>query len=322
MYQCTDDTKKILQGFSPHYQSTLIFPSFNLTDDNIYSVNTQHASVSGENLIQGAIISQTLTAEVELTNNKIQGKNFDWELTIVETEEEIPMGHFTVDSCTKVNNHYQIQASDKLSKSDKIYVPKIRLPAWSDDITDDICSQLGINYIKPDSQYFDESDNNAVKTAYNQRVKVTGFNYWIESIPDKTTMRQMLSYIAGMQGAFGIINRQGEFEYKHYSKVDEDIFTDKTDELEINESTVNTAEMISNLDNPYLTEILREQIRRCWVKDYVPHTINMRLGNPCIDVWDIYNIDGKSIPVMQLERKYDGGFTTTIRATVSTKEEY
>ena len=322
MYQCTNDTKKILQGFSPHYQSTLIFPSFNLTDDDIYSVNTQHASVSGENLIPGAIISETLTAEVELANNKISNKEFEWRLTVEDTEEEITMGHFIVDSCTKVNNHYQIQASDKLSKSDKIYVPKIKLPAWSDDITADICSQLGVIYVKPDSQYFDDEDKNLVKTVYSQRVKVTGFNYWIETIPDKTTMRQMLSYIAGMQGAFGIINRQGDFEYKRYSIIDEDIFTDKTDELEINESTVDTTELISTFDSPYLTEILREQIRQCWVKEYVPHTINMRLGDPRIDVWDVFNIDNKSIPVMQLERKYDGGFTTIIKATVSTKEEY
>ena len=350
MYECSEAMKKIINGLSPHYRSYLLFDDFTISNDELYSINTTHGSVSDKKIVPGCIISQTITVEAEITDNKISGKDFLWQLSGIddnkqETEERIPMGEYTVVSCVKTNNHYKIDASDRLYKSDKLYEPKISFPAWSEDITADICEQIGVEYQKQTSDDFLTSKEIDFITSSDGNFQVTGFNYMIDKPVENITMREMLGFIAGLQGKFGIIDRYGKFVYKGYSSVSDDIFTNKIDEPDINEDEVGIYTLYCNIDkdgeknivvhpntgglmtneitmyNPYMTQLLLHQISKTWIWRYMPCEIPLRIADPRIDVWDVYSFNGYKIPVMQLERKYDGGFSSTIKSEISDKEE-
>lgn len=349
MYTVSDEVKAIINSDSPHYHSYLEFSDFTLTNDSIHSITAQHASVSGEDLVPGAIISQTITVEAELTNNQIKGNDFYWKIAAVDTTgnevgEKIWMGAFTVNSCTKTNNHYKIEASDALSKSDKIYNPTISFPAWSEDVIEDICNKIGIGYYRQEGGRFITSDGSYFRTDDNKYFTVQGFNYLIDKPVEGATMRQMLSYIAGMQGKFGYVESGGDFTMSDFQEVSEDIFTDKVDDPEINESEVGIYTVTCTLDekgenyltvhpntegimtdtvtffNPYMTNLLLKQIARSWVWRYIPCEVQLRIADPRIEICDLYKSESKNLPVMQIERKYDGGFTSTIKATVSNQE--
>ena len=349
MYTVSDEVKAIINSDSPHYHSYLEFADFTLTNDYIHSITAQHASVSGEDLVPGAIISQTITVEAELTDNQIKGKYFYWKIAAVDTTgnevgEKIWMGKFTVNECAKVNNHYKIEASDSISKSDKTYNPTLSFPAWSEDIIEDICDKIGIGYDCQEGGRFITSDGSYFYTADNESFKVQGFNYLIDKPVEHATMRQMLSYIAGIQGKFGYVESGGDFILSDFQEVSEDIFTDKVDGPEINESEVGIYRVRCTLDekgenyiiaypityglitdevtffNPYMTNLLLKQIAKSWVWRYIPCEVQLRIADPRIEICDLYKFEGKNLPVMQIERKYDGGFTSTIKATVSNQE--
>lgn len=132
--------------------------------------------------------------------------------------ERIPLGRFTCDQTEKSGGSAEITLADRLYFSDKTYVPKVKLPAWSKAVEDDICKQLGLqngnDYTTPAKLRVKGGARLYGKG--HIRLKTANFDFKISSIPKDTTMRQMLSYIASAQGEFGFVDRYGRYVRKWY----------------------------------------------------------------------------------------------------------
>lgn len=260
--------------------------------------------------------------------------------------EKIPLGKFTCVKSKKNGGSVEVTMADKLYFSDRIYKPQISLPAWSRDVENDICAQLGL----VNGNDYTSSAKLRVKTnirLYDKnhlRLKTANFDFKIASIPDNTTMRQMLSYIASAQGEFGFVDRYGRYVRKWYGRP-EKILDNNTIDLptlserqnvitgiscKVSDSQTlklgNSTGRMLEFENPYMTVSLLNSL---WyrIKGFSWYTTELyhRLGDPRFDVGDVVTYDSGEqtydIPITNISFTYDGGLAADISAAGLSVEE-
>lgn len=258
---------------------------------------------------------------------------------------KIPMGTFTCIRSKKNGDGTDITLCDALYFSDRVYTPVVKLPCQAKLIEDDICRQLGIvngnNYAR--SSYINDKNRRKLYGAGKIRLKVKGFDFKINSIPDGATMRQVLSYIASAQGQFGFIDRDGKYLRKWYgapvktfdnNTIDTPTLSERPNKIiglicHIDGSTDLTrgntdtsAGRVLEFDNPFMTEILMNSLwHRILVSEFEWYTADIyhRLGDPRFDIGDVVKyIDNSgveyNIPVTGLAYSFDGGLSAQIKS--------
>lgn len=260
--------------------------------------------------------------------------------------EKIPLGKFTCVKSKKNGGSVEVTMADKLYFSDRIYKPQISLPAWSRDVEDDICAQLGLengnDYIS--SAKLRVKTNIRLYDKNHLRLKTANFDFKIASIPENTTMRQMLSYIASAQGEFGFVDRYGRYVRKWYGRT-EKILDNNTIDLptlserqnvitgiscKVSDSRTiklgNSTGRMLEFENPYMTVSLLNSL---WyrIKGFSWYTTELyhRLGDPRFDVGDVVTYDSGEqtydIPITNISFTYDGGLAADISAAGLSVEE-
>ena len=220
--------------------------------DGIQNVQTDIQSTTlSDDIELGAVCSQSVTAELVDDGTKYLGNEYVFSLYMKDSSafttystleaytyaelskltveqisklgevldgERIPLGRFTCVKSKKSGGNTEVTFADRLYFSDKVYKPKVALPAWSKAIEDDICKQLGLqngnDYTIPAKLRVKGGARLYGKG--HIRLKTANFDFKISSIPKDTTMRQMLSYIASAQGEFGFVDRYGRYVRKWY----------------------------------------------------------------------------------------------------------
>ena len=257
--------------------------------------------------------------------------------------DPIPMGEYT---CVKVNRNAEsstVTFADRLYFSDKKYVPKIAFPASFSEVENDICNQLGLKNgcTYPYSKRLKENGGNWLDAKGKVHLKTKSFYFEIENLPaENVTMRQMLSYIASAMGQCGYINREGEYVRTWYGS-DVDYILDKN---RIDTPTLGSANVIKELkckiddsttlsvtnvritdgrtiefENPLMTEELMNLLyssltENSWLTDWQTAEINLRLGDPRLDIMDTCIYGGNRMPVTSLAFSYDGGLSAAIKS--------
>lgn len=115
-----------------------------------------------------------------------------------DTVEFIPKGYYTVDDALAESSTITLTALDNMSKFDKPYSKStLKYPATLADILRDACLCCGVSLF---TQTFLNAD------------------YIVNSRPDdeKTTFREVVSWIAQLAGSFAKINYNGEFTLNWY----------------------------------------------------------------------------------------------------------
>lgn len=215
--------------------------------DGIQNVQTDIQSTTlSDDIELGAVCSQSVTAELVDDGTKYLGNEYVFSLYMKNSSafttystlesytyaelskltveqisklgevldgERIPLGRFTCVKSKKSGGNTEVTFADRLYFSDKVYKPKVTLPAWSKAIEDDICKQLGLqngnDYTKPAKLRVKGGARLYGKG--HIRLKTANFDFKINAVPKDTTMRQMLSYIASAQGEFGYVDRFGRY---------------------------------------------------------------------------------------------------------------
>lgn len=264
--------------------------------------------------------------------------------------EKIPMGKFTCVRSKKNGGAVEVTFADRLYFSDKVYKPSISLPAWSSRIESDICAQLGLanGNVNTLPAKLKCKTNTRLYDKNHLRLRTANFDFKITSIPEGTTMRQMLSYIASAHGEFGFVDRFGQYVRKWYgvsakvldnNTIDLPTLSERQNKivgikckvsdnltLEHGDTTENTGRVIE-FENPYMTEYLFNSL---WyrLKGFAWYTTELyhRLGDPRFDVGDVVTYtdgDGKNydIPITNLGFTYDGGLSADISAVGLSVEE-
>ncbi|MGN1133706.1 MAG: hypothetical protein ACI4RN_04530 [Oscillospiraceae bacterium] len=335
MKSVSDEITAVIEG-SPHYKSYLIFDNFTLSDDEIYSIETTANCGSTKEFIPGTVVSSVCKLEVLLTKEqtkKIIGQEVQWNLACISSGEEvgqIPMGIFTVYSCEKNGDKYTVQGTDKLSKADDTYNASSTVKRYQ--------ASSSVYYYITSEIMFDISEQIGARSLNAPTKKY----FYCDSLPE-ISIRQMLGYISSISGCTVIINGNGMLTAKAIDYINDSIIANRYSELNINEQKTQASIVwldgkisdhftpdgmsldINNpyaytIENPYISKDDFQSLKTSWLWGYYSGEIPLMIADPRIEPGDVINVEGTDgttmpFPVMELNLKYDGGLSGTVKAT-------
>ena len=355
-----------------------------ISGDSIMSADSSLQATSlSDDIELGAVCSQSWNININDVDTKFLGKEYDLylyladftsettystleaytyaelsKLTVEQVSklgevldgERIPLGRFTCVKSKKSGGNTEVTFADRLYFSDKVYKPKVTLPAWSKAVEDDICKQLGL---QNGNDYTIPAKLRAKGGArlYGKghiRLKTANFDFKINKVPKDTTMRQMLSYIASAQGEFGYVDRFGRYVRKWYGSSVKILDNNTIDLPTLSErqnvivgiickvsdsetlrlgNTTGSAGRVLEFENPYMTmSLLRSLWHRIGGFSWYTTELFHRLGDPRFDVGDVITYVSESgesydIPITNIGFNFDGGLSADISAVGLSVEE-
>lgn len=279
----------------------------------------------------GNACSQTISFTITNPTNILTGK----EITLLQglkldsgDIEYVQLGKFTVMKPSDNRGVYRYECVDRMvSKMETVYFSDLSYPTTDIAILQELCTQAGISLANADSL-----KSHQIKTA-----------------PQGYTKREIISYMAQLQGRNAIINSDGNLELIWYNEVDYTV----TDDMiylngvdEINDetdyelgylkckvmsgdsyTTIQSGTGITGIifENPFMTqEILDEVFSVIGGFSFRSAEFDF-LGDFRLELGDVITVTtyGKSykIPIMKLTHESDGGVITTVESIAETDVE-
>lgn len=232
--------------------------------------------------------------------------------------EYVQIGIFTVTKEESNGEYTKYTAYDKMYKAEKGYFSELTYPSTDKAILEEICTKLGIQLVT------------SITTPHTIPEKPQGY-----------TMREMIGYMATLQGGNVAINSDGNLEIKWYKDSGYVLdghqyyqqgvtFTTSKDfairKLTCNNtksgdketSTITSGSGATGLSfaNPFMTQaVLDEVYKKIGGFQFRPLTVKF-LGDWRLEVGDIITVnkDGVDykVPIMQITHECDGGLMDTV----------
>lgn len=227
-------------------------------------------------------------------------------------EEWCPLGIFYVARRIIREKYATFVCYDKFYLLDEEYSPSVELPNKAETVLKDVCEQAGLTF------------------------KNTVMKYDINSVPEGSSIRDVIGYIAGVNHASAKINREGELVFRYYNLSEwYYIFEKNCTDYSRGMSPVHFTKMICDtgdevlttgtgaevntieMYNPFMTQgwldLLLEAISPITIYDM---DIEMQ-GMPFLESGDLVqflDLKGKTYPlcISEMELHYDGGLTARI----------
>lgn len=232
--------------------------------------------------------------------------------------EYVQIGIFTVTKEESNGEYTKYTAYDKMYKAEKGYFSALTYPSTDKAILEEICTKLGIQLA----------------------TSITNTHTIIDK-PQGYTMREMIGYMAMLQGGNAAINSDGNLEIKWYKDSDYVLdghqyyqqgvtFTTSKDftirKLTCNNtksgdketSTITSGSGTTGLSfaNPFMTQAnLNEIYKKIGGFQFRPLTVKF-LGDWRLEVGDIITVNkggvDYKVPIMQITHECDGGLMDTV----------
>lgn len=280
------------------------------------------------------VIGNTDSAIVNFTINEPSQKLGGLEVDIFQginidgNIEYVKLGVFKVLKPTEDRGVFKYQCVDRMTYlMEYPYFSKLSGATTDLAIVNEVCEQVGISFVQ------------------------NGFiSHSIASVPSGYTRREIIAYMAQLQGKNAIINEDGNLEFVWYTDTDyvvddnkiyydgtADINSEIDYELGYIECTVRNdgnEEVVLKVGsgttgmkilNPFMTQdILNEIFERIGGFSFRPTEFEF-LGDFRLEVGDIVTVETNGttyrVPIMQIEHSSDGGVVTTIRSVAETESE-
>lgn len=201
MIEATTEFKKILaEGVEPLYEELEItFPdgSSQTFLDEILPDGSEFADGAGSSSFPiGATICKTLTFDLDNTDGNLDEKKFYSArivayLTFIDDtgkKTRIKKGIYNITDSQGYDDVISVTAMDNMAKTNQLYMSGLSLPQTADALLTDICTTLGIQ---------------------KGFTKAKHGTYLVNAIPEQTTYRQMIGYIAAINCASARIDENG-----------------------------------------------------------------------------------------------------------------
>ena len=322
---------------SRHFSAKLIFGNNEYTGLDSF-VFTSH--FSPQSFTIGCLTSASVKCDVRglpaSSASALKGQVFWLKIAVGEPINEwISLGEFKITEATKTDGVVSLTAYDKNNFVNGTYSTDLTGSQTVKAIFADICGKIG-----EDSKGFTVGFKAAASTATLNVDKLKGYSY-----------KDALSYLAAFAGGCVIVNRQGQFEIRTYSKKDYGLLNnDRIETPKLNEfnSTIGYLSAVLDYENvissgntalsgfsfvcPVMTKARLNTHANNFTSDshavhtFRPGKVTQLLGDPRIEVGDVlplnpvYDADNAItsaecyIPVMSLVIKYDGGLMNEITA--------
>ena len=277
----------------------------------IVSLKYKEASSSESNISLGEAISNVIELKIYKTDISLSGAVIKPYISF-DGNEYCPLGIFYASEINKDKVYIDITAYDKMALLNEKYEPAISLPNNTANVLADIASQYNFSL-----KSFSVFEDNVISSI-------------------ECTVREMLGYLAGLNGANAKFNRDGKLDFIFYSdsgvSLSDEVFLDGQTDAAENEYTISA--VISGegeneyksgngkgiiFANPFVNQTIIDKIKNKILPfSYMASSVKYR-GNPAIEIGDIITVidtDSNSykIPVMSQEFEFNGGLSATIES--------
>lgn len=283
-----------------------------------------HSSIASNSFAIGSTNASTF----EITLNKLvetieENHEVKPYIGIIEAEK-IPLGVFYIQEIKRDRNAKitKIKCQDKMMYLNELYKTDLAFPAKIRDIIQDISNKVKMEFV-------------STHISYNKEVEKL----------EKVSYREMLSYLAQIEGCFVVFDRYGKLEFRKFSRTQEKITKNNyflsglvvndveyklngiTADLKNKEKTILASGSVVgnqiNLTNPLMKQDYLDEVYT-YLKQFIfkPYTINWQ-GNPALEVGDFVQVEVANgqyigVPILNLQLNFSGGLNCKMSADVKT----
>lgn len=310
---------EIVKGNSARYYSKYVVDRKEHTE-TLNNFKFQNMINPNNEITIGNTCSSGVTFSIYMPTIGLENK----EITIFEgvkvgTEiKYIKLGIFTVTRQTSDGEYTNYEAYDRMYKADMPYFSDMAFPSTDKAILNEICGKLGISLATN------------IVTAHTISDKPQGYTY-----------REIIGYMAMLQGCNAVINSDGNLElrwykdsgyvldgHKYYQQgvtftTSKDFILQKltcnntkSGSTEQSEITVGDGATGLTFTNPFMTQaILDEVYKKIGGFTFRPLTVKF-VGDYRLEVGDIITVSkgdvDYKVPIMQITHECDGGLMDTV----------
>lgn len=310
---------EIVKGNSARYYSKYVVDEKEHTE-TLNNFKFQNMINPNNEITIGNTCSSGVTFSIYMPTVSLENK----EITIFEgvkvgTEiKYIKLGIFTVTKQTSDGEYTNYEAYDRMYKADMPYFSDMTFPSTDKDILNEICGKLGISLATN------------IVTAHTISDKPQGYTY-----------REIIGYMAMLQGCNAVINSDGNLElrwykdsgyvldgHKYYQQgvtfttskdfIIQKLTCNNTKSGSTEQSQITSGDGATGLSfaNPFMTQaILDEVYKKIGGFTFRPLTVKF-VGDYRLEVGDIITVNkggvDYKVPIMQITHECDGGLIDTV----------
>lgn len=310
---------EIVKGNSARYYSKYVVDGKEHTE-TLNNFKFQNMINPNNEITIGNTCSSGVTFSIYMPTISLENK----EITIFEgvkvgTEiKYIKLGIFTVTKQTSDGEYTSYEAYDRMYKADMPYFSDMAFPSTDKAILNEICGKLGISLATN------------IVTAHTISDKPQGYTY-----------REIIGYMAMLQGCNAVINSDGNLElrwykdsgyvldgHKYYQQgvtfttskdfIIQKLTCNNTKSGSTEQSQITSGDGATGLSfaNPFMTQaILDEVYKKIGGFTFRPLTVKF-VGDYRLEVGDIITVNkggvDYKVPIMQITHECDGGLIDTV----------
>lgn len=310
---------EIVRGNSTRYYSKYVVDGKEHTD-TLNNFKFQNMINPNNEITIGNTCSSGVTFSIYMPTISLENK----EITIFEGVKVgkeinyIKLGIFTVTKQTSDGEYTSYEAYDRMYKADMPYFSDMAFPSTDKTILNEICGKLGISLATN------------IATAHTISDKPQGYTY-----------REIIGYMAMLQGCNAVINSDGNLElrwykdsgyvldgHKYYQQgvtfttskdfIIQKLTCNNTKSGSTEQSEITSGDGATGLSfaNPFMTQaILDEVYKKIGGFTFRPLTVKF-IGDWRLEVGDIITVNkggvDYKVPIMQITHECDGGLMDTV----------
>lgn len=310
---------EIVKGNSARYYSKYVVDGKEHTE-TLNNFKFQNMINPNNEITIGNTCSSSVAFSIYMPTVSLENK----EITIFEgvkvgTEiKYIQLGIFTVTKQTSDGEYTSYEAYDRMYKADMPYFSDMAFPSTDKAILNEICGKLGISLATN------------IVTAHTINEKPQGYTY-----------REIIGYMAMLQGSNAVINSDGNLElrwykdsgyvldgHKYYQQgvtfttskdfIIQKLTCNNTKSGSTEQSEITSGDGATGLSfaNPFMTQtILDEVYKKIGGFQFRPLTVKF-VGDYRLEVGDIITVNKSGVdykvPIMQIMHECDGGLMDTV----------
>lgn len=310
---------EIVKGNSARYYSKYVVAGKEHTE-TLNNFKYQNIINPNNEITIGNTCASSVTFSIYMPTVSLENK----EITVfegVKVNEEIQyirLGIFTVTKQTSDGEYTSYEAYDRMYKADMPYFSDMTFPSTDKTILNEICSKLGISLATN------------IVTAHTINEKPQGYTY-----------REIIGYMAMLQGSNAVINADGNLElrwykdsgyvldgHKYYQQgvtfttskdfIIQKLTCNNTKSGSTEQSQITSGDGATGLSfaNPFMTQtILDEVYKKIGGFTFRPLTVKF-VGDYRLEVGDIITVNkggvDYKVPIMQITHECDGGLMDTV----------
>ena len=324
MYQSSEAFGNLVLQDSRTFKALITYDDVSIT--NAKSIKFTGGAEGEDDFSLGSTVSQYVTIIIPDPGKAIEGHELLVQIgmEVNGLVEYIPMGYFTPGKPSRNEEQIEFTAYDRMMKTERAF-------SMDGDSTDTAAVLKRIQEIT------------------GVMVVTDGLSGISMKVPKGYSCREVLSYVAQLHSCFAVCNRNGQIELHSYVDGGYTVSTGRYwDSFEHNDYLFQVEKLtcytgqdeegkdvsVSSGDgprvvifsNPFMTQDTLDKVMDSLKGfSYMPGSLRM-MGDPRLDPWDVLTVKDRKggsykVPLMKLEREYDGGFTDSVEAVGLSEDE-